>query len=96
MSSENATNAAPVHGIVMPRVQVTNPFCGLIHMQVCAVPDATDEEILEVCNRENVCGTTLGWAKVIREPDGDIGENPEAAPVPCEEHEGRVHFLVSC
>ncbi len=88
--------STPVEPIVMPRVEVSRCFVGLINMQVCAVADATDDEILEVCNRENPCGTTNGWAKVVREPDGEFGEPAEAAPVPCEDHEGRVHFLVSC
>jgi len=95
MSAKEATISAPVQPTVLRRVQVTNPFCGLIHMQVCAVHDATDEEILEVCNRENLCGTTNGWVGVIRDGSDElIGE--KAAPVKCEDHEGRTHFLVYC
>ena len=33
----------------MERVVVSREFMGLFSMQVCAVKDATDEEILEVC-----------------------------------------------
>ena len=72
----------------MERVIVTNPFNGLCHMQVCAIADATDEEILEVCNRENPSGTSLGWCGVIREGDG--------APVQCQDFPDRTHFLVNC
>jgi len=72
----------------MTRVTITRTFCGLIHMQVCTVPDATDEEILDVCNRENPSGTTWGWTRVVREGEGE--------PVPCGDDAGRVHVLVSC
>lgn len=82
--------------VAMPRVQVTKSLLGLLSMQVCAVSDATDEEILEVCNRERPSGTMIGWAKVIRDPDGDLGEPPESAPVNCEECDGRIHFVVLC
>lgn len=80
----------------LPRVTVSRQFVNLLAMQVCAVNDATDEEILHVANRDNYCGTSNGWCKVIRTPDGDIGEPPEAGPVPCNDHDGRTHFLVSC
>jgi hypothetical protein len=71
------------------RVEVTRIFVGLLYMQVCTEADATDEEILAVCNRENPSGTTLGWCAVERAA-GD------GAPVACAEHPERVHFLVSC
>lgn len=80
----------------MPRVQVTQPMLGLLYMQVCAVDDATDEEILSVCNRENLCGTSEGWCTVIRECDGSLGREKIKAPVACNDHPGRTHFLVSC
>lgn len=77
---------------ILPRVLVTNIFCGLFYMQVCAVDDVTDEEILEVCNRENPSGTTGGWCGVVRDNSHPAGEN--AAPGKCEDHTGRTHFLV--
>ena len=40
------------------RVIVTKFYNGLCGMQVCAVHDATDEEVLAVCNRENPSGTS--------------------------------------
>lgn len=80
------------------RVIVTNPFVGVCHMQVCASDDATDEEILSVCNRENVSGTSNGWAKVIREdePPSDFWPAEKMKPVKCAEMQGRTHFLVAC
>lgn len=81
----------------MDRVVVTNPFCGLVAMQVCAVSDATDEEILEVCNRENPSGTHNGWASVIREAvEDDMFRKKENMPVKCKDNPDRLHFLVLC
>jgi hypothetical protein len=77
----------------LDRVVVTRPFVGLLYMQVCACNDATDEEILEVCNSKNECGTTNGWMSVIRSPEADA-EN--TGPVPCVDHADRTHFLVAC
>lgn len=75
------------------RVIVTRPIVGLCHMQVCAVADATDEEILEVCNAENPAGTTHGWSQVCR--DGEwMGSS--VAPVECDQEPGRLHLLVAC
>ena len=71
------------------RVIVTRPVIGFAHMQVCAVADATDEEILSVCNSENPSGTSHGWTGVIRE-EGVQG------PIQCATDPKRTHFLVSC
>jgi hypothetical protein len=66
---------------------------GLCHMQVCAMADASDEEILEVCNRENPSGTTNGWTKVIR----DNKDDPDNfVPVVCGDFPERLHILVAC
>ena len=80
---------------LLARVIVTKPMVGLCHMQVCAVKDATDEEILEICNRENPSGTSNGWSQVCHntEPDKFWGN---LMPVQCAEHEDRVHYLVAC
>lgn len=43
----------------MNKVVVTRPFMGICGMQVCAHKDATDEEILAVCNGENPSGTSV-------------------------------------
>ena len=83
----------------MDRVVVTKEYHGIFSMQVCAVADATDEEILDVCNRLNPAGTTNGWGTVVRK----IGQTefmdsncPERLPIKCDNHEGRLHFLVNC
>jgi len=79
---------------VEARVIVTRQFMGICHMQVCAVNDATDAEILEVCNRENVSGTTLGWCRVVR---GETGEHENQNPVACNSYkDSRTHYLVAC
>lgn len=78
----------------LARVVVTNPMVGLLAMQVCAVKDATDEEILHVANRENLCGTTNGWCHVVRELEEHYEE--KHLPVQCKDHEDRLHFLVTC
>lgn len=74
----------------MNRVIVTRPYMGLCGMQVCAVSDATDEEILKVSRNENPCGTTNGWCAVVREDEEGRG------PVTCEEDPKRTHFIVEC
>jgi hypothetical protein len=66
-------------------------------MQVCAAEDATDQEILEACNRDNPSGTTAGWSMVVRNmedrPDSTTGE---MLPVTCQEDPKRKHFIVLC
>lgn len=76
----------------MNRVEVTRCIVGLCGMQVCAVPDATDEEILDICKKENPAGTSLNWVRVAREAD----EDENIRPVPCEKYPGRTHFIVIC
>ena len=78
----------------MERVVVNNFFVNIFTMQVCAVKDATDEEILQVCNSQNPAGTRSGWSKVIRTSDDH--DMPEALPVQCAEDPDRLHYLVSC
>ena len=77
----------------MNRVIVTKPFMGICGMQVCAEHGASDEEILEVCNRENLCGTEQGWCRVVREA---LDGYPNSAPVACEKEPNRFHFIVYC
>jgi hypothetical protein len=79
---------------MMDRVVVTCPFLGICHMQVCAERDATDEEILEVCNRENPAGTINGWSHVIRQEDEY--NDKKSLPVQCADDPSRMHFLVAC
>ena len=80
----------------MNRIVVTRPFLNIFTMQVCAVSDATDEEILEACNSENPSGTSNGWTHVIRKPDGSLGQEDNKAPVQCADDPNRTHFLVLC
>ncbi len=75
----------------MNRVVVTRGVIGICHMQVCAVSDVEDDEILTVCNRENPSGTTCGWYRVIRK-DNEYAQGP----VVCSDDETRKHFIVSC
>jgi hypothetical protein len=77
----------------MDRVVVTKCMMGIFAMQACAQHDASDEEILEVCNRENFAGTSQGWCRVVREPDEDY---PNTAPVVCEKDPSRLHFVIYC
>lgn len=83
-----AENTA-THASALPRVQVTRAVLGIAHMQVCAVKDATDEEILGVCNQENPSGTTSGWTRVHR-------EGALYGPVGCKDHSDRLHIIVGC
>ena len=74
----------------MKRIIVTRTILGPAHMQVCAVSDATDEEILETCNKENPAGTQNGWSTVHHEKN-------EQGPVACTDFpEERIHYLVRC
>lgn len=70
------------------RVIITQPIKGICHMQVCVIADASDEEILEVCNKENPSGTENGWVRVIRE--GTQG------PRQCNKYSDRLHILAVC
>jgi len=76
----------------MKRVQITRPMIGICYMQVCAVSDATDKEILEVANRENPSGTSNGWIIVAKEDN----EDKNARPVVCEDDKNRKHFIIIC
>ena len=83
----------------MKRVLITQPMIGICFMQVCAVSDATDEEILEIANRENPAGTERGWTQVAREDYKDS----RMRPVDCEDNKllndedhQRKHFILIC
>jgi hypothetical protein len=70
------------------RVTISRMMVGICHMQVCCVKDATDAEILHVCNSQNPSGTRGGWSEVIREGIG--------APVPCMDDSTRIHVMIAC
>ncbi len=71
----------------MDNVIITKCMVGLYSMQVCVAPKVTDEEILEVCNRNNPTGTSNGWSHV---------EKETPPPVSCLDHDNRTHYLVDC
>ena len=64
---------------------------GVATMQVCVQKDATDEEILDVCNVENPSGVTGGWSEVVRK-----NEDRYQGAVQCEDHVDRLHLIVTC
>ena len=76
------------------RVIVARAVVGICHMQVCAIDDATDEEILAKCNAENPSGTTSGWSSVCRDGYEFMEQNGD--PVKCSDFGDRTHFLVVC
>jgi hypothetical protein len=73
------------------RIETTRSFVGICHMQVCADPDVTDEELLHHCNINNPSGTTGGWSFVVRQ-----GGEKEQKPTQCESDKNKMHFLVGC
>jgi hypothetical protein len=82
---------------VLDRVVITKAMVGICFMQVCALAEATDEEILALCNRENPAGTTNGWASVVRALEEEPTLITDAhLPVVCGEYPERRHFLVAC
>lgn len=87
-------DVSPLKGLA--RVLVTRPIIGICFMQVCAVREATDEEILQICNQENPSGTSNGWSTVYRGDTDWLGERFQCAPVVCESNPERAHFIVGC
>ena|SRR3990172_6866517 len=97
MSADNDSDNGVATERPTERVVISKMFVSLLFMQVCAVPDATDEEILELCNRKNVCGTSAGWSYVVRaKRDDDYWITDNHLPKPCEQFAPRLHFLVGC
>lgn len=81
----------------LARVVVTRPFMGICAMGVCAVSDATDDEILDACNSLNPSGTSKGWVEVVREvEEGNIFKVPQSLPIRCADDAARTHFIVLC
>lgn len=66
-------------------------LAGIAYIRVCAPSNATDEAILDYCNKTSPSGTTNGWTTVVRakEPEG-------MAPVTCASDVDRLHLLVGC
>lgn len=67
-------------------------------MQVCAIADVTDEEILAHCNADNPQETAGGWHAVIRTRDDCVKHevDPGAVPGDCAHIVGRKHFIALC
>jgi hypothetical protein len=82
----------------MDRVEVTRCMVGIAGMQVCCVSDATDEEILAVCNSKNPSGTSGGWSVVLRTErgEGSMYSGKACLPGKCEKYPERMHILVLC
>jgi hypothetical protein len=81
----------------MPRIEVTRPIMGICHMQVCADADASDEEVLAFCNRENPAGTSNGWSHIIRENAADgFWSDCDLAPKACANDPRRLHLIIAC
>lgn len=74
------------------RVIVIRPVMGITGMQVCCVKDATDEEILAVCNEENPSGTMNGWVEVVRDDNSKYAQGP----VSCDADKNRLHIIIIC
>jgi hypothetical protein len=64
---------------------------GALDMQVCVPADWTDEQIKDFADRENLCGTTHGWA-IRREGDPFLMGCPER--VHCASRPGFVHVML--
>lgn len=52
--------------MILDRVLIMRRMIGICGMQVCAVKDATDTEILSACNSKNPSGISNGWTTVVR------------------------------
>jgi hypothetical protein len=78
-------------------VFITDNWAGLCTKQVCVVPDATDEEILAVCNAEDnrIIPGSGKWDIVIRTAkDARRAKVEFTPPGTCVECPPRVHMVV--
>jgi hypothetical protein len=71
-------------GTKMNRVEIIRPVVGLNAMLVCIEAGISDQEILEVCNRENPISKPAGWTTVDRSSSRQ-----------CTADETRLHILVT-
>lgn len=78
----------------MNKVVINKAMLGIFNMSACADKNATDEEILEVCNRENPSGTSNGWVTVVRKNHPEAPK--ESWPVICAADPNRLHFIIGC
>ena len=73
-------------------VVVTQPFVGLLYMQVCAYGEVSPERVQERANELNPAGTRNGWF-IITEDNEDHGPK---GPVQCAQDPARVHWMLNC
>jgi len=86
--------------IIRVRVIDGSPYGGSPVMQVCAVLDATDEEILKTCNSQDELKSHNDWTTVMRDPD-KFNLSSNWRPVECGDAEKcgqgpRLHIFVIC
>ncbi len=58
---------------------------GILNIQVCS--SGTIEEALEWVRNEEPAGTTANWG---------IDDDPRVAPVQCDDHADRKHYVFVC
>lgn len=75
-------------------VVVTQPFIGLLYMQVCAYGETPPERVEEAANALNPAGTSGGWHIVLEDPPDWDGKS--IAPVSCADNPERLHYILSC
>ena len=73
----------------MAEAEVT--YRGFLDMQVCVPSTWSDEEVRDFANRENLCGTKMGW-QIRREGDAALSGDPERAV--CNIDSQRVHIML--
>ena len=64
---------------------------GALDMQVCVPAEWTDEQAKSFADRENLCGTELGWV-IRRQGDKALAGDPERQP--CSTRAGYVHIML--
>lgn len=64
---------------------------GALDMQVCVPSDWTDEDVKQFANRENPCGTQLGWQ--IRKQGSELLAGADER-TPCADDENKVHIML--
>lgn len=81
-------------------VTILRTMIGICGMSVCAAKDATDADIIAVCNRLNPSGTSNGWGTVVRDESQsffmDAEGKPNDLPVTCKDDPNRLHLVVLC
>lgn len=62
-----------------------------LDMQVCVPAEWTDDQVKEFADRENLCGTELGWG-IRRQGDPALAGCDER--VECKQRAGHVHIML--